>query len=124
MYIMCTVGPVLKGHPIGHKNMVSQDRWSLVTGSYCTEMQDSLPGARGPSRQVVDSQDGFHCTSDWPDRRPPSSVSVGSPDVMCWSCVWLVPSLFCISATTLATSSAEAGVTLLLPGRGYGEKRH
>ncbi len=28
-----TVKPVLKDHPIGHKNVVCQDRWSLVTGS-------------------------------------------------------------------------------------------
>ncbi len=27
-----TVVPVLKDHPIGHKNVVHQDRWSLVTG--------------------------------------------------------------------------------------------
>ncbi len=33
-HIYCTVEPVLKDHPIGHKNMVSQDRWSLVTGSF------------------------------------------------------------------------------------------
>ncbi len=29
-----TVEPVLIDHPFGHKNMVSQDRWSLVTGSF------------------------------------------------------------------------------------------
>ncbi len=29
----CTVEALLKDHPIGHKNVVSQDRWSLVTGS-------------------------------------------------------------------------------------------
>ncbi len=29
----CTVEPALKDHPIGHKNVVSQDMWSLVTGS-------------------------------------------------------------------------------------------
>ena len=29
----CTVKSVLKDHPIGHKNVVCQDRWSLVTGS-------------------------------------------------------------------------------------------
>ena len=29
-----TVEPVLKDHPIGHKNMVSQDRWSLATDSF------------------------------------------------------------------------------------------
>ncbi len=28
-----TVEPVLKDHPIGHKNVVCQDRWFLVTGS-------------------------------------------------------------------------------------------
>ena len=28
-----TVEPVLKDHPIDHKNVVCQDRWSLVTGS-------------------------------------------------------------------------------------------
>ncbi len=27
-----TVESFLKDHPIGHKNEVSQDRWSLVTG--------------------------------------------------------------------------------------------
>ncbi len=31
--ICITVEPVLKDHAVGHKNMVSQDRWSLVTGS-------------------------------------------------------------------------------------------
>ena len=30
---MYTAEPVLKDHPIGHTNVVSQDRWSLVTGS-------------------------------------------------------------------------------------------
>ena len=29
----CPVEPALKDRPIGHKNMVSQDRWLLVTGS-------------------------------------------------------------------------------------------
>ena len=35
LYQHCTsaVEPVLKDHPIGHKNVVCQDRWSLVTGS-------------------------------------------------------------------------------------------
>ena len=28
-----TVEPVLKDHPIGHKIVVCQDRWSLVAGS-------------------------------------------------------------------------------------------
>ncbi len=30
---MYTVESAMKDRPIGHKNMVSQDRWSLVTGS-------------------------------------------------------------------------------------------
>ena len=33
MYNCLTVEPVLKDCPIGHKNVVSQNRWSLVTGS-------------------------------------------------------------------------------------------
>ncbi len=32
--LLYTMKPVLKDHPIGHKNMVSQGRWSLVTGSF------------------------------------------------------------------------------------------
>ncbi len=28
-----TVEPVLKDHPIDHKNVVSEDRWSVMTGS-------------------------------------------------------------------------------------------
>ena len=31
--IVYTVEHILKDHPIGHKYLVSQDRWSLVTGS-------------------------------------------------------------------------------------------
>ncbi len=30
---LCTVEPLLEDCPNGHKNVVSQDRWSLVTGS-------------------------------------------------------------------------------------------
>ncbi len=61
-----TVEPVLKGHPIGHKNVVCQDRWSLVTGSViwkcrsfcrkCVVCQDRW------SFMPVVSQDRFHCT--------------------------------------------------------------
>ncbi len=29
------VEPVLKDHPTGHKNVVCQDRWSLVTLRFC-----------------------------------------------------------------------------------------
>ncbi len=32
--LLSTVEPMLEDHPIGHKNIVSQDRWSLVTGSF------------------------------------------------------------------------------------------
>ncbi len=31
--VTSTVEAVLKRHPIGHQNVVCQDRWSLVTGS-------------------------------------------------------------------------------------------
>ncbi len=65
IYILYTVEPFLKDCPIGHKNMVSQDRWSLVTGSvalkygtFCHEyvvFQDSW------SLMSVVSQDRFHC---------------------------------------------------------------
>ena len=64
---LSTVEPVLKDHPIGPKNVVSQDRWSLVTGSvalksgtFCQEyvvLQD-----RWSSVAVV-AQYRFHCTS-------------------------------------------------------------
>ncbi len=67
---MCTVKPALKDHPNGHKNMVSQDRWSLVTGSvtlkcgtFCkgyVVLQDRL------SLMVVVSQERFHCTEVLP----------------------------------------------------------
>ena len=33
-----TVEPVLKDYLSGHKTMISQDSWSLVTGSINTEM--------------------------------------------------------------------------------------
>ncbi len=60
-----TVEPVLKDRPTGHKNMISQDRWSLVTGSvtlkcgtFCQEyvvLQDRW------SLMAVVSQDRLHC---------------------------------------------------------------
>ncbi len=58
------VEPVLKDRPIGHKDMVSQGRWSLVTGSIalksgtCQEyvvLQDRWSLVAGIS------QDRFHC---------------------------------------------------------------
>ncbi len=60
-----TVEPVFKDHPNGHKNVVCQDRWSLVTGSVvlkcrffwrkCMVCQDRW------SLMAVVSQDRFHC---------------------------------------------------------------
>ncbi len=60
-----TVEPVLKDRPIVHKNVVSQDRWSLVTGSFTLKfrtfckkivvLQDRW------SLVAVVSQDRFHC---------------------------------------------------------------
>ena len=58
-----TVEPVLKDHPIGRKNVVCQDKWSLVTGSvilkcrsFCQKMcgllRQVIPHASGLSRQV------------------------------------------------------------------------
>ncbi len=61
-----TVEPVLKDHPIGCKNVVCHDRWSLVTGSVmlkcksfcqkCVVFQDRW------SLMAVVSQDRFHCS--------------------------------------------------------------
>ncbi len=57
--------PVLKDHPIDHKNMVSQDRWSLVTGSYTLECrtfcQKLVVLQNKWSLMAVVSQDRFHC---------------------------------------------------------------
>ena len=60
-----TVEPVLIDHPICHKNVVCQDRWSLVTGSVilkcwsfyrkCVVCQDRL------SLMALVSEDRFHC---------------------------------------------------------------
>ncbi len=57
-----TVKPSLKDHPIGHKNVVCQDRWSLVTGSvilkcrsYCRKYvvcQDRWSHGSGLSKQL------------------------------------------------------------------------
>ncbi len=64
--VVCgTVVSVLKDHPIGHKNVVCQDRWSLVTGSEilkcrsfcrkCVVCQDRW------SLMAVVFQERFHC---------------------------------------------------------------
>ncbi len=61
VYYTSTVEPVLKDHPIGLKNAVCQDRWSLVTGpvivkctsrSFCKKMC-------GLSKQVVSHGSGL-----------------------------------------------------------------
>ncbi len=60
-----TVEPALKDHPIGHKNMVSQDRWSLVTGSVAlkcgTFCQEYVVLQGRWSLIAVVFQDRFHC---------------------------------------------------------------
>ena len=38
-----TVEAVLKDHPIGHKNVVCQDRWSLLTGSVILKCRSFCP---------------------------------------------------------------------------------
>ncbi len=48
-----TMEPVLKDYTIAHKNVDSQHRWSLVTGSITLECKDLLPRIYGLSRQVV-----------------------------------------------------------------------
>ncbi len=60
-----TVEPVLKDRSIGHKNMVSQDRWSLVTGSVAlkcgTFCQEYVVLQHRWSLMAVVSQDRFDC---------------------------------------------------------------
>ncbi len=62
-----TVEPVLKDRLICHKNRVSQDRWSLVTGSITlkcrTSWQEYVVLQDMWSFMAVVSQDRFHCTS-------------------------------------------------------------
>ncbi len=62
---MDTVEPVIQDHPIGHKNMVSQDRWSLVTGLMAlkcrTFCQAYVVFQDRWSLITVVSQDRFHC---------------------------------------------------------------
>ncbi len=58
-----TVEPVLKDHPIGHTNVVSQDRWSLVTGSITLKWRTSSQVVFQDrwSLMAMVSQDMFHC---------------------------------------------------------------
>ncbi len=53
-----TVEPVLKDQPIGHKNVVSQDRWSFVTGSVVLKSRTFCLDF-GLSRQVVCYRSGL-----------------------------------------------------------------
>ncbi len=61
-----TVEPILKDHPIGHKNLVCRDRWSLVTGSVVLKCrsfcQKYVVCQDRRSLMAVVSQDRFHCT--------------------------------------------------------------
>ena len=62
-----TVEPSLKDHPIGQKNVVSQDKWSLATGSVIlkcrTFCQECVAFEDRWSLMGVVSQDRFHCTA-------------------------------------------------------------
>ena len=51
-----TVEPVLKDHPIGHKNLVCQDRWSLATGSVILKCMSFCRKCMALSRNVVSWQ--------------------------------------------------------------------
>ncbi len=74
-----TIEPVLKDHPIGHKNVVCQDRWSLVTGSVilncrsfcqkCVVCQDRW------FLLAVVSQDWFYCIMTY---QGPIRLHIGS----------------------------------------------
>ncbi len=61
-----TVETVLKDHPIGHKNMGSEDRWSLVTGSFTlkcrTFCQKLIVFQDRWFLMAVVSQDRLHCS--------------------------------------------------------------
>ncbi len=60
-----TVEPLLKDHPFRHRNVVSQDWWSLVTGSVVlkcrTFCQKYVVFQDRWSLVAVVSQDRFHC---------------------------------------------------------------
>ena len=64
-YSCTTVEPVLKDHPIGHKNVVHQDRWWKVTGSvilkYKSFCQKSVVCEDRWSLMAVVFQDRFRC---------------------------------------------------------------
>ncbi len=88
-----TVEPVLKDHPIGHKNVVCQDRWPMVTGSVilkcrsfcrkCVVCQD-----RWPFMAVV-PQDGLHCTMYWHNYACiGSQCSESGLYYMCYLLIW------------------------------------
>ncbi len=54
-----TLEPVLKDHPFRHRNVVSQDRWSLVPGSIALKCTVLPPEMYGLSRQVVSHGSGL-----------------------------------------------------------------
>ena len=55
----------LKDHPIGHENVVCQNRWSLVTGSVILKWRSfrrKCVVCQERSLMVVVSRERFHCT--------------------------------------------------------------
>ncbi len=64
--VFYTVQPVLKDHPMGHKNLVCEDRWSLVTGSVMLKCRSFCPKCvvfqDRWSLMAVVSHDRFHCS--------------------------------------------------------------
>ncbi len=63
--INCTIAePVFKDHPIGHTNMVSQERWTGSISLKCsTFWQEYLVFQDRWSLMAVVSQERFHCKS-------------------------------------------------------------
>ncbi len=54
-----TTKPDLKDHAIGHKNVVCQDRWPLVTGSVILKYTCRSFRRNGLSRQMVSHDSGL-----------------------------------------------------------------
>ncbi len=66
-----TVEPVLKDRPISHKNMASQDGWSLLTDLFTQKCRTCCQKLvvlqdRWPLMAVVSehAEDRFHCTDN------------------------------------------------------------
>ena len=93
---MYTVEPALKDHPIGHKNVVCQDRWSLVTGSVilkCGSCQKCVVCQDRWSLVAVAFQDKFHCilgNISSPQLPLPEDLEKGDLNLVTPDCDWLV----------------------------------